>query len=303
MKLRVGIRDTDEDIYSRTETELIISQIKKNNKEAAFVKKIIDRLDKADNPDGLWAVDVAQAISDGIIDIGIVSVKELMEINNTYIWKKGVKLSAITKRRDARIVLITKKHRNTNKISHRKNNNNNKETILYTSSKDVEKKCQYIYADTRCIYEEGLTACIERLTAGECDGVLAQADELRMYKYNHNKEFIYDYIPTDIYIPKTGTAMSAVLTAKKQELEDIAGKVQDEMAAACIEMEGEVIHKLNSSGYIQEARAISSIEGNVFKIDACVYNHGRSLRMNRSGDIGDKDIIMQSLVSDMLSKM
>ena len=59
---------------------------------------------------------------------------------------------------------------------------------------DIKERCPYVYADTECLYDNSLDDCLIRLHNDECDGVITQADILRLYKYNHMKDYIYDYL-------------------------------------------------------------------------------------------------------------
>lgn len=115
MQIRVGIKEDDKDVICRAETELIMSQLKRKNTDITFKKYSIKQKERCNQSDP-WLDAVSCAIADGVIDMGITDMKRLMESDTAYIWNRGVNLSAITKRRDARIVLITRKHRTKNSI-------------------------------------------------------------------------------------------------------------------------------------------------------------------------------------------
>lgn len=302
MQIRVGINEDDMDVLCRTETELIMSYIKRKNPDVTF-KKYNIRKKKQCNQCDSWIGAVSDAIAEGAIDMGITDMKRLMGSDTSYVWNRGVNLSAITKRRDARIVLITKKHRSKNSIVAGRQKNIKKEAVLYTSSKDLEKHCSDIYADTECIYASDFKECMDKLSDESCDGVIAHADIVRLYRYNHMRGYVYDYVPTDIYIPETGEAMSAVLTSSSVDIVNAASGISDNNASKCIDIESSVIQNLMSYGYIQEARAIASIDNDRLTINACIYSHDKSLRMSRNGSIYNSAEVMQKLVSGILGKI
>ena len=208
MEIRLGIRDTDR--LCRAQTELVASQIKKMCPEVTFTRRELAGYIGGSEEDDRWITDVVNAISQGRIDMGVVSMKKLMKAESSVIWNGRINLTAITKRRDARTVLITKKQKTKGSLA-RKKSQERETAVLYTSSMDIKERCPYVYADTECLYDNSLDDCLIRLHNDECDGVITQADTVRLYRYNHIKGFVYDYIPTDIYVPETGEAMSAVL--------------------------------------------------------------------------------------------
>ena len=108
---------------------------------------------------------------------------------------------------------------------------------------------------------------------------------------------------TDIYIPKTGEAVSAVLTSSSLDIVNAVSCISDNNSLKCIDIESSVIHDLMMYGYIQEARAIASIEKDCLTINACIYSHDKSLRMSRSGKLSDSEEIMKKLVSGITGKI
>ena len=266
MQIRVGIKEDDKYVICRAETELIMSQLKRKNTDITFKKYSIKQEERC-NQSNSWLDAVSCAIADGVIDMGITDMKRLMESDTAYIWNRGVNLSAITKRRDARIVLITRKHRTKNSMITGKQKNNKKKAVLYTSSEDLKRHCSDIYADTECVYVSDLKECM------------------------------------DIYIPKTGEAVSAVLTSSSLDIVNAVSCISDNNSLKCIDIESSVIHDLMMYGYIQEARAIASIEKDCLTINACIYSHDKSLRMSRSGKLSDSEEIMKKLVSGITGKI
>ena len=300
MEIRLGIRDTDR--LCRAQTELVASQIKKACPEVTFTRRELAGYIGGSEEDEHWITDVVNAISQGRIDMGVVSMKKLMKAESSVIWNRGINLTAITRRRDARTVLITKKQKTKGGLSRGKSQA--RETaVLYTSSMDIKERCPYVYADTECLYDNSLDDCLIRLHNDECDGVITQADILRLYKYNHMKDYIYDYIPTRIYVPQTGEAMSAVLTSTDSAIIAMVSRVSDENAVKCINIESDTIQRLNVRGYMQMTRAMASIEDDVLRVDACIYNHDKSLHRSNSGDVNSPKTVITNLVSDIISKI
>jgi porphobilinogen deaminase len=300
MEIRLGIRDTDR--LCRAQTELVASQIKKACPEVTFTRRELAGYIGGSEEDEHWITDVVNAISQGRIDMGVVSMKKLMKAESSVIWNRGINLTAITRRRDARTVLITKKQKTKGGLS-REKSQARETAVLYTSSMDIKERCPYVYADTECLYDNSLDDCLIRLHNDECDGVITQADILRLYKYNHMKDYIYDYIPTSIYVPETGEAMSAVLTSTDADIIDMVSRVSDENAVKCINIESDTIQRLNVRGYMQMTRAMASIEDDVLRVDACIYNHDKSLHRSNSGDVNSPKTVITNLVSDIISKI
>lgn len=300
MEIRLGIRDTDR--LCRAQTELVASQIKKACPEVTFTRRELAGYIGGSEEDEHWITDVVNAISQGRIDMGVVSMKKLMKAESSVIWNRGINLTAITRRRDARTVLITKKQKTKGGLS-REKSQARETAVLYTSSMDIKERCPYVYADTECLYDNSLDDCLIRLHNDECDGVITQADILRLYKYNHMKDYIYDYIPTSIYVPETGEAMSAVLTSTDTDIIDMVSRVSDENAVKCINIESDTIQRLNVRGYMQMTRAMASIEDDVLRVDACIYNHDKSLHRSNSGDVNSPKTVITNLVSDIISKI
>ena len=156
---------------------------KKACPEVTFTRRELAGYIGGSEEDEHWITDVVNAISQGRIDMGVVSMKKLMKAESSVIWNRGINLTAITRRRDARTVLITK---NKDKGGLSREKGQARETaVLYTSSMDIKERCPYVYADTECLYDNSLDDCLIRLHNDECDGVITQADILRLYKYNH----------------------------------------------------------------------------------------------------------------------
>ena len=146
MRLRVGICNNE---IINAQTELVISHIKKVHKDVSFTKfdigggRHFNTSGIAGVPENVlcnmndvvpWSVAVSDAISAGYIDVGVTGLNELFANDMSEILKQGVTLSAITKRRDTRAVLITKKKR-------RSADTDNK-VKLYTDNYDKLKKVQ-----------------------------------------------------------------------------------------------------------------------------------------------------------------
>ena len=177
MRLRVGICNNE---IINAQTELVISHIKKVHKDVSFTKfdigggRHFNTSGIAGVPENVlcnmndvvpWSVAVSDAISAGYIDVGVTGLNELFANDMSEILKQGVTLSAITKRRDTRAVLITKKKR-------RSADTDNK-VKLYTDNYDKLKRCRYIYDNTGCQLLDTIEDCIDMLMENECDGVFA----------------------------------------------------------------------------------------------------------------------------------
>ena len=171
MRLRVGICNNE---IINAQTELVISHIKKVHKDVSFTKfdigggRHFNTSGIAGVPENVlcnmndvvpWSVAVSDAISAGYIDVGVTGLNELFANDMSEILKQGVTLSAITKRRDTRAVLITKKKR-------RSADTDNK-VKLYTDNYDKLKRCRYIYDNTSCQLLDTIEDCIDMLMENE----------------------------------------------------------------------------------------------------------------------------------------
>ena len=114
MEIRLGIRDTDR--LCRAQTELVASQIKKACPEVTFTRRELAGYIGGSEEDEHWITDVVNAISQGRIDMGVVSMKKLMKAESSVIWNRGINLTAITRRRDNIRKRMLKPHRSSNRM-------------------------------------------------------------------------------------------------------------------------------------------------------------------------------------------
>lgn len=242
-----------------------------------------------------WSVAVSDAISAGYIDVGVTGLNELFANDMSEILKQGVTLSAITKRRDTRAVLITKKKR-------RSADTDNK-VKLYTDNYDKLKRCRYIYDNTSCQLLDTIEDCIDMLMENECDGVFAGSDNIRMLRLNHIRGCDYNYVENNIYIPDTGEAVSAILTADDEEICSIIGKASDEQTIKIIDIESALIGRIKSYGMVDDAKVIVSFNGKNAVIAANIYRGDKSFRCEVKGEDVYIERMMDKLVRQILHKL
>ena len=92
-------------------------------------------------------------------------------------------------------------------------------------------------------------------------------------------------------------------TSTDADIIDMVSRVSDENAVKCINIESDTIQRLNVRGYMQMTRAMASIEDDVLRVDACIYNHDKSLHRSNSGDVNSPKTVITNLVSDIISKI
>lgn len=307
MRLRVGICNNE---IINAQTELVISHIKKVHKDVSFTKfdigggRHFNTSGIAGVPENVlcnmndvvpWSVAVSDAISAGYIDAGVTGLNELFANDMSEILKQGVTLSAITKRRDTRAVLITKKKR-------RSADTDNK-VKLYTDNYDKLKRCRYIYDNTSCQLLDTIEDCIDMLMENECDGVFAGSDNIRMLRLNHIRGCDYNYVENNIYIPDTGEAVSAILTADDEEICSIIGKASDEQTIKIIDIESALIGRIKSYGMVDDAKVIVSFNGKNAVIAANIYRGDKSFRCEVKGEDVYIERMMDKLVRQILHKL
>lgn len=307
MRLRVGICNNE---IINAQTELVISHIKKVHNDISFTKVNIDS-GRSFNTSGMtgvsenvlynmkevmpWAVAVSEAISAGYIDVGVTGLNELFTNDMSEILKSGVALSAITKRRDTRAVLITKK-------KHKAANADNK-VKLCTDSYDKFKRCRYIYDNTECVLLDTIEDCIDMLMENECDGVFAGSDNVRMLRLNHIRGCEYNYVENNVYIPDTGEAVSAILTADDEEICSVMQKASDEQTIKIIDIESTLIGRIKSYGMVDDAKVIVSFNGKNADIAANIYRGDKSFRCEVKGEEVYIERMMDKLVRQILHKL
>ena len=246
MRLRVGICNNE---IINAQTELVISHIKKVHKDVSFTKfdigggRHFNTSGIAGVPENVlcnmndvvpWSVAVSDAISAGYIDVGVTGLNELFANDMSETLKQGVTLSAITKRRDTRAVLTTKKERR---------------------------------------------------------------------RLNHIRGCDYNYVENNIYIPDTGEAVSAILTADDKEICSIIGKASDEQTIKIIDIESALIGRIKSYGMVDDAKVIVSFNGKNAVIAANIYRGDKSFRCEVKGEDVYIERMMDKLVRQILHKL
>ena len=141
------------------------------------------------------------------------------------------------------------------------------------------------------------------LMENECDGVFAGSDNIRMLRLNHIRGCDYNYVENNIYIPDTGEAVSAILTADDEEICSIIGNASDEQTIKIIDIESALIGRIKSYGMVDDAKVIVSFNGKNAVIAANIYRGDKSFRCEVKGEDVYIERMMDKLVRQILHKL
>ena len=137
----------------------------------------------------------------------------------------------------------------------------------------------------------------------ECDCEFAGGYNIRVVMRKHIGGCVSKYVLNNIYIPDTGEAVSAILTADDEEICSIIGKASDEQTIKIIDIESALIGRIKSYGMVDDAKVIVSFNGKNAVIAANIYRGDKSFRCEVKGEDVYIERMMDKLVRQILHKL
>ena len=233
--IRIGTRTSK---LAMAQTHIIIRKIKKVYPEMNFeivpIKtvgdRILDRSLLSFGGKGAFVLEFEEALLRGDIDLAVHSAKDMpMSL------EEGLAIVAIPKREDPRDVLITLKD-----IPLKDG------AIIGTSS----LRRQYQIASQRKVICKDLRGNVntrlEKLEAGEYDGIILAAAGLKRLGLTCEEHFHYDYMDCHTFIPAAGQGIIAVEGRKDDELIPIVSVINDQDTVIALNIERYVLQLLNA---------------------------------------------------------
>lgn len=177
-------------------------------------------------------VDVFEtALLNGTIDLAVHSAKDM-----TMQLPKGLGIIGIPEREDPRDVLVT----------FSKKPNSEQRCIIGTSSLRRQFQIQAFYnAECRSL-RGNVPTRLDKLKAGEYDGIILAAAGLRRLNLDCSEEFHYRYFTTEEFVPAAGQGILAVEGRLEDELTVIVNQINDINTAICLKTERKVLELMNA---------------------------------------------------------
>ncbi len=250
------------------QSELVISELKKHYPQIDFkikkIKTIGDKiLDKTLNKiggKGLFVKEIETALLKGEIDMAVHSMKDVPSE-----FPKGLQISAITKRKDVRDILITKEGNSFNELK--------QGAKIGTSSLRREAQLRGLRKDLNIVPIRGnVETRINKIKEMDLDGViLAAAGLIRLGLEDRISE---SFSPYDI-VPAVGQGALGIETREDDSLiKEMVSKINDDSTSLAVKGERRFMTILNGGchvpvggfAYIEDEKLkmvgmVSSIDG------------------------------------------
>lgn len=271
------------------QSELVISELKKHYPQIDFkikkIKTIGDKiLDKTLNKiggKGLFVKEIETALLKGEIDMAVHSMKDVPSE-----FPKGLQISAITKRKDVRDILITKEGNSFNELK--------QGAKIGTSSLRREAQLRGLRNDLNIVPIRGnVETRINKIKEMDLDGViLAAAGLIRLGLEDRISE---SFSPYDI-VPAVGQGALGIETREDDSLiKEMVSKINDDSTSLAVKGERRFMTILNGGchvpvggfAYIEDDKLkmvgmVSSIDG-----QRIIKAHGED-EVQNYGELGSK---------------
>ncbi len=289
--IKIGTRTSQ---LAMVQTQLVIDQIKKINKEIAVdiipIKTLGDRI--LDKPllsfggKGAFVSEFESALLEGKIDLAVHSAKDMpMEL------PKGLAIVGTLKREDPRDVLVTMKDRQLPK-----------RPIIGTSSLrrqlQISELQEVICKDLR----GNVNTRLKKLEEGQYDGIVLAVAGLKRLGLLGEQIFNYHYFDCDTMIPAGGQGIIAIEgRADDNDLQILFKEITDDYAAICLETERLVLELLDA-GCHEPIGVYSFIEGENIHL-SILYGKGSPIeRIQGKAKIEERITLATKLVRSLRNK-
>lgn len=233
VKLRIGTRGSQ---LALAQTELFIRCVKECYPDVECEKviirttgdKILDRPLVDFGGKAVFVSEFEQAISDGTLDCAVHSAKDLpTELAD------GLAAVCVLPREDARDVLLTRA------------DGTDAPHVIGTGSMRRQAQVREWYPDAVCRSLRGnVPTRMEKLRAGECDGIILAAAGLKRLGLDRESDLSYRYFTEEEMVPAGGQGI-IVIEGRREDLA-FYEKMTDNEAAQALAMERFVLERLQA---------------------------------------------------------
>ncbi len=233
---------------------------------------------------GVFVDAFEEALLEGRIDLAVHSAKDM-----TTKLPEGLGIIGIPEREDPRDVLV----------SVGKELEAGKECVLGTSSlrRQFQIK-QYYQAECRSL-RGNVPTRLEKLKAGEYDGIILAAAGLKRLGLTGDKELHFHYLPTRDFIPAAGQGILAVEGRVGDKLAELVRQINDVNTEICLKTERKVLELMNA-GCHEAIGVYSRMEAGRLCIDA-VYQQGDRCHRVQDGDKAENYVELAVRVAGKLA--
>lgn len=295
MKIIVGTRGSK---LALTQSQWVVEQLKKHNKDIDFELKIIKTkgdiiqnvaLDKIGDK-GLFTKEIEQQLLDKEIDLAIHSMKDMPSV-----LPEGLKFSYVPKREDARDVLILKEQ-------YKSIDDLPKGAKIGTGSKRRKYQLLKYRPDLQIVPIRGnIDTRINKIETENLDGiVLAAAGVIRASM----TEKISYYLPVDIMLPAPAQGALAIEVRENEEIiENIIKCLHDEITTKQVIAEREFLKQINGSCHIPIG-AYCDIDGETLTLTGLFGDSDGNKVVKKSiqGTLGEEEKLGNDLAKQILKE-
>lgn len=286
--IKVGTRKSK---LALVQTNIIIDKIKQIDPELNFeiipISTVGDEI--LNKPliefggKGVFVDAFETALLDGRIDLAVHSAKDM-----TMHLPEGLGIVGIPKREDPRDVLVTFK-----KELHPEHN-----CIIGTSSLRRQFQIEAFYQAECRNLRGNVPTRLDKLSAGEFDGIILAAAGLSRLNLNHMDQFHYRYFSTDEFVPAAAQGILAVEGRLDDALTDIVHKINDDNTAICLKTERKVLELMNA-GCHEAIGVFSYIQDDMIYVNAVYKTKQKILKVQQNAGVED----YLSLASEVAGKL
>lgn len=245
-KIKVGSRGSK---LALIQTEMVIEELKKHYPETTFETvilttkgdKILDKPLVEFGGKGVFIEEFEKAIQEGIIDLAVHSAKDLpMALG------EGLMIGGVLKREDARDVLVVKKGY---PLYERAQCANGEAPKMCIGTGSLRRR---LFAkrkwNCRCTGMRGnVPTRLEKMKAGECDGVILAAAGLKRLNLEKENEYDYHYLHPHECVPAGCQGIIAVECRKEDaQIRQMLQTIHHEDTGILFGIEREVLELLQA---------------------------------------------------------
>lgn len=218
------------------------------------------------------------------IDLAVHSAKDM-----TMQLPKGIGIIGIPEREDPRDVLVTTSQ-DLDLVQ---------KCVIGTSSLRRQFQIELFYNSECRSLRGNVPTRLDKLMAGEYDGIILAVAGLKRLNLDNNKQLRYRYFATEEFIPAAGQGILAVEGRLDDDLVGIVNKINHNNTAICLKTERKVLELMNA-GCHEAIGVFSYIQEDQIYINAVYKKDEKILKVKEKAAVSDY-LSLASIVADKLS--
>jgi len=237
---------------------------------------------------------IEEAFAEGKIDMAIVSMVDLLNMNEHSGGFKGdVRLSGILKRRDPRFVLIMRRRRSDIVPG----------AVILTDSAQKVERLYRLYDNICPKVESSLKMCFEKLSAGQCDAIFVNADDVKAIGKEKSLSQQFKYISCKESIPAHGQGIYGVLTGDSEKMQSIALKMSDQNTSIEFDIEEDIIGRVLKNEFVNKVECYAKVKDDELAVHVNAANDKGHNRYSVKDTLENRNLVVRKIVDRIKESM